>query len=39
MLAAIEVGATRIGATATVEIIEEFLGNTNSANSNNKGAY
>jgi deoxyribose-phosphate aldolase len=27
MLAAIEVGATRIGATATVAIIEEFLGN------------
>lgn len=29
MLAAIEAGATRIGATATVAIIEEFLGNTN----------
>lgn len=29
MLAAIEVGATRIGATATVAIIEEFMGNTN----------
>ena len=27
MLAAIDVGATRIGATATVAIIEEFLGN------------
>ena len=27
MLTAIEVGATRIGATATVAIIEEFLGN------------
>lgn len=27
MLAAIEVGATRIGATATVAIIEEFMGN------------
>jgi deoxyribose-phosphate aldolase len=39
MLAAIEVGATRIGATATVAIIEEFLGNTNSATSNSKGAY
>jgi deoxyribose-phosphate aldolase len=39
MLAAIEVGATRIGATATVAIIEEFLGNTNSVSSNSKGAY
>ncbi len=29
MLAAIEVGATRIGATATVAIVEEFLGNNN----------
>jgi deoxyribose-phosphate aldolase len=29
MLAAIEVGATRIGATATVAIIEEFLGSNN----------
>ena len=39
MLAAIEVGATRIGATSTVAIIEESLGNTNSATSNSKGAY
>jgi hypothetical protein len=39
MLAAIEVGATRIGATATIAIIEEFLGNANSAGSNSKGAY
>ncbi len=34
MLAAIEVGATRIGATATVAIIEEFLGNNNVQASN-----
>ena len=39
MLAAIEVGATRIGATATVAIIEDFLGNTNSVSSNSKGSY
>jgi deoxyribose-phosphate aldolase len=39
MLAAIEVGATRIGATATIAIIEEFLGNTNSVSSISKGAY
>ena len=39
MLAAIEVGATRIGATATVAIIEEFLGNTSTTASNSKGAY
>ena len=34
MLAAIEVGATRIGATATAVIIEEFLGNNNVQASN-----
>ncbi len=39
MLAAIEVGATRIGATATVAIIEEFLGNTSTTTSGSKGAY
>ena len=39
MLAAIEVGATRIGATATIAIIKEFLGNTNSVSSISKGAY
>jgi deoxyribose-phosphate aldolase len=38
MLAAIEVGATRIGATATVVIIEEFLGSTNTTD-NSKGSY
>ena len=38
MLAAIEVGATRIGATATVAIIEEFLGSTPLTDSS-KGAY
>ena len=38
MLAAIEVGATRIGATATVAIIEEFLGSTDTTD-NSKGAY
>ncbi|MEY4628725.1 MAG: hypothetical protein RLZZ595_1051 [Bacteroidota bacterium] len=38
MLAAIEVGATRIGATATVAIIEEFLGSTNTTD-NSKGSY
>ena len=38
MLAAIEVGATRIGATATVAIIEEFLGSTPVTDSS-KGAY
>ena len=38
MLAAIEVGATRIGATATVAIIEEFLGST-PLTDNSKGAY
>lgn len=39
MLAAIEVGATRIGATATVAIIEEFLGNGTTADSRIEGAY
>ncbi len=38
MLAAIEVGATRIGATATVAIIEEFLGSTPLTDSST-GAY
>ena len=38
MLAAIEVGATRIGATATVAIIEEFLGSTDTTD-NSKGSY
>lgn len=38
-LAAIELGVTRIGATATATIIEEFLGNPNAASSNSKGAY
>lgn len=38
-LAAIELGVTRIGATATATIIEEFLGNTSTTTSNNKGAY
>ena len=38
MLAAIEVGATRIGATATVAIIEEFLGSSVSSD-NSKGSY
>ena len=38
MLAAIEVGATRIGATATVAIIEELLGSTPLTDSS-KGAY
>ena len=38
MLAAIEVGATRIGATATAVIIEEFLGSS-SVTDNSKGSY
>ena len=38
MLAAIEVGATRIGATATVAIIEEFLGSS-TITDNSKGSY
>ena len=38
MLAAIEVGATRIGATATVAIIEEFLGSTDTTD-NSTGSY
>jgi deoxyribose-phosphate aldolase len=38
MLAAIEVGATRIGATATAAIIEEFLGSS-SVTDNSKGSY
>jgi deoxyribose-phosphate aldolase len=38
ILAAIEVGATRIGATATAAIIEEFLGSTNTTD-NSKGSY
>ena len=38
MLAAIDVGATRIGATATVAIIEEFLGSS-SVTDNSKGSY
>lgn len=38
-LAAIDLCVTRIGATATAAIIEEFLGNTSSVTSNNKGAY
>lgn len=38
MLAAIEVGATRIGATATAVIIEEFLGSS-SVTGNSKGSY
>jgi deoxyribose-phosphate aldolase len=39
MLAAIEVGATRIGATATVAIIEELLGNVSTTTTSSKGAY
>lgn len=39
MLAAIEVGATRIGATATVAIIEELLGNVSKTTTSSKGAY
>lgn len=38
-LAAIELGVTRIGATATATIIEEFLGNGSTVTSNSKGAY
>lgn len=38
MLAAIEVGATRIGATATVAIIEEFMGSS-TITDNSKGSY
>ena len=38
MLVAIEVGATRIGATATAVIIEEFLGSSNITD-NSKGSY
>ena len=38
MLAAIEVGATRIGATATVAIIEEFLGSIGTTD-NSTGSY
>ena len=38
MLAAIEVGATRIGATATAAIIEEFLGSS-SVTDTSKGSY
>jgi deoxyribose-phosphate aldolase len=39
MLAAIEAGATRIGATATVSILHEAEGKSTTENKVDKGAY